>query len=230
MKQSKGNRTPRKFSAKQLAAGVAIASVIGLGTTVVNAESLGSHGTMMGQGGMNQNSMSQGSMGQGSMGQGSMGQGMMAKSGMGQGMMAKGGMGQGMMGQRNMGQSMMGHGYGMQPGQFIEGRLAFLKAELGITKSQKEAWDKFSGFARAQAEALKSEIQQRQAKWQKKAHNNTGDQANKSPLDHMQARISHMQERTARMQAKLDAMKNLYTALTPEQQVKAKSLLGRHLM
>ncbi|HED12255.1 MAG TPA: hypothetical protein ENI62_01105 [Gammaproteobacteria bacterium] len=125
---------------------------------------------------------------------------------------------------------MMGHGYGMQPGQFIEGRLAFLKAELGITKSQKEAWDKFSGFARAQAEALKSEIQQRQAKWQKKAHNNTGDQANKSPLDHMQARISHMQERTARMQAKLDAMKNLYTALTPEQQVKAKSLLGRHLM
>ncbi len=203
MKQFKCSRNTRKFSVRQLAAGVVVASVIGLGSTVVNADSWGGHGHS--QWG------SKGTM-------------------MGQGMMAMGGKGHG-----GMRQGMMRHGPSIQSGQFIEGRLAFLKAELGITESQKQAWGKFSGFVRAQAETLKSERQQRQAKWKNKTHSNavapkTMDQAKKFPLEYMQKRIAHMQERSTRMQARLDAILNLYAALTPEQQVKANNLLGRHLM
>jgi len=211
MKQSKRNRASRTFSVKQLTAGVAIASIIGLGATVANANSWGPYGAMMG--------------GQSGMGQGMMGQGMMGKGGMGQG---------------NMGQGKMGHGRGMQSGQFVEGRLAFLKTELGITDSQQQIWDEFAGFMRTRAKTMQEQMQQRQAHWQQHMQQNTSDQksmdhkpmnqAEQSPLEHMQKRITHMQKRTVRMQAGLEALTKLYSALTPEQQAKAKNLLGSHMM
>ena len=65
--------------------------------------------------------------------------------GMGQGMM--GHMGMGMMGHGNMGmmgpgmQGMMGPGMMMDFGPMMEGRLAYVKAELGVTEAQTAAWD-----------------------------------------------------------------------------------------
>jgi len=78
--------------------------------------------------------------GPGMMGQrGMMGQGWM----MGQGMMDQGGM-PGMM-------PMMGMMQMMRGGEHIEGRLAFLKAELKITDSQEKVWNDFADAARKAA-------------------------------------------------------------------------------
>jgi hypothetical protein len=98
--------------------------------------------------------------GMGMMGGGMMGsQGMMGMMGGGQGMM---GGGQGMMGGMPMmqggmmgGQGMMGmmHGGGqgamaMGPGRHVEGRLAFLRAEIGITAAQTPQWNAFADAVR----------------------------------------------------------------------------------
>mgnify|MGYP001558398814 CR=1 FL=1 len=106
----------------------------------------------------------------GGMGQGMMGPGMMSMMGtMGPGMMGQGGMGQGM-----MGQGMMGHGgAGMGPGgmgmgamggpsatgapamvERMEGRIAFVRAELKITEAQLPAWNVFAGALQANAAKL----------------------------------------------------------------------------
>jgi hypothetical protein len=87
----------------------------------------------------------------GPMGQGMMGQGMMGQ-GMGWGMMGgdrmmpmmRGGMGP-MMGMM-MGSGMMG--------QHVEGRIAFLRAELGITQEQTQQWDAFAEALRANARTM----------------------------------------------------------------------------
>ena len=90
-------------------------------------------------------------------GMGMMGPGMMAPGMMGQGMMGPGMMGQGMMGPGMMGG--MGHG-GMQgadsvgPLDRVEGRIAFLRAELKIGEAQTQAWNGFADALRANAKKL----------------------------------------------------------------------------
>lgn len=79
---------------------------------------------------------------------GMMGPGMMGPWMMGQGM-APGMMGPGMMG---YGMPMMGPG--MMMGQHIEGRIAFLRAELGITAAQEAQWNAFAEALRASARAM----------------------------------------------------------------------------
>ena len=106
-----------------------------------------------------------GGMGQGMMGPGMMG--MMGPSGMGAGMMGQGGM-MGMMGHGMMGQGgMMGPG-GMGMGAMggpsatgapamverMDGRIAFVKAELKITDAQLPAWNAFAGALQANAAKL----------------------------------------------------------------------------
>lgn len=72
--------------------------------------------------------------------------------GMGMGMMGGNMMGGGgMMGGQGM--SMMQDGSGMQgmqmgPGKHVEGRLAFLRAEIGITEAQTPAWNSFADAVR----------------------------------------------------------------------------------
>lgn len=144
---------------------------------------------------------------------------------MGQGMM---GQGQGMMNRGMMPNRGMGYGATMQPGQFVEGRLAFMKAELSITENQQKAWDEFAGFMRAQAKSMQADMTQHQAQWQQRM--NTAGQTDQSPLEHMKEGIAHMQERSASMQAGLDAIKKLYDTLTPAQQAKANNLFGHHMM
>ena len=92
------------------------------------------------------------------------GQGMMGMMG-GQGMMGQGGMmggqgtpGQGMMGgqpsmmeHHRMMMGMMGRGMSMGMTDHIEGRIAFLRAELKITTLQQQPWDGFAEALRANA-------------------------------------------------------------------------------
>jgi hypothetical protein len=90
----------------------------------------------------------------GMMGQG---QGMMGQSQgmMGQGMMGQGMMGQGMMGGRMAGDQVAGGGamMGGMAERHVEGRLAFLKAELKITDAQAAQWAAFADVVRANAKA-----------------------------------------------------------------------------
>ena len=82
------------------------------------------------------------------------GPGMMGASGM----MNNGAMGPGMMGQYGTGPMMGGAGQGasmcaMMTGH-IEGRLAYLKAELKITDAQASLWNAYAGAARENAQAM----------------------------------------------------------------------------
>lgn len=53
-----------------------------------------------------------------------------------------------------MGHGMMGHGMmGGMRGKYIEGRLAFLKAEIRITPAQEGQWSKFADAVRASTKA-----------------------------------------------------------------------------
>ncbi|HTR16953.1 MAG TPA: Spy/CpxP family protein refolding chaperone [Acetobacteraceae bacterium] len=112
--------------------------------------------------------------------------------------------------------SMMHERMGLIPLEHVEGHIAFLKAELGITDAQLPQWNAFADALRTQsAAALK-----RREEMMK-----TGMPA--TPPDRL-ARMEQM------MSARLDALKAiegpvraLYTALSPEQQKKADELMCR---
>jgi Spy/CpxP family protein refolding chaperone len=113
-----------------------------------------------------------------------------------------------------------GPGYGMgfggpgrgDPAAAVEGRLAYLKAELKITKAQEPAWKKFSDEARKQAESMQAA---RTAMWSGTAAN----AADRAELHNklMKSRVEQSEKTTA-------AFKQLYAALTPEQ----KALADQH--
>ena len=142
----------------------------------------------------------------------------------------------GMMGDYGSGGMMgPGHGYGMMgnygPGMmggcpmmgatadgkistFAEGRIAFLKAELGITDAQKSVWD-------AYAETIKGNLQSMQAMWQTMK---TGFEA-KAPADRLGAHIAAMESRLAALKEVKPALEKLYAALSDEQKKKADEVL-----
>jgi hypothetical protein len=132
---------------------------------------------------------------------------MMGRSGMGQAVMSgcpmMGRMSGGMMG------GMMGGG-----STFAEGRIAFLKAELGITEAQTAAWSSF-------AEAVRKNLQNMQ-------------DMHKSMMKAMGAAtpIERLDEHITAMEGRLTALKDLkapltafYSALDETQKKKADELL-----
>jgi hypothetical protein len=126
----------------------------------------------------------------------------------------------GMMGGRGMmGGGMMGHGMGpgmmMGSGPMMEGRLAYLKAELAITDAQAAAWDAYVGAVKARATTMQD--------------------MHKSMAQVMQAgsAVARLQAHTQAMQSMVDSLKGLlpptealYAALNEEQKKKADLLLG----
>jgi hypothetical protein len=143
----------------------------------------------------------------GNMGMGMMGQGM-------QGMMGPGMMGNMPMGMGSMGQG-MGPGMMMGQGPMMEGRLAYLKAELGITDTQAAAWDGYVSAVKARGDTMQS--------------------MHATMMQAMQSgtAIARMDAHTKHMEAMLDAMKALkpatealYKVLGDDQKKKADMLLG----
>ena len=106
--------------------------------------------------------------------------GMMGGPGYGYGMM--GNYGPGMMG----GCPMMGATADGKISTFAAGRIAFLKAELGITDAQKSAWD-------AYAVTINGNLQSMQGMWQTMK---TVVEA-KTPADRLDAQITAMESRVA---------------------------------
>jgi len=110
---------------------------------------------------------------------------------MGQGMM-QGGMMQGMGGQM-MGGGMMGGG----PGRFVEGRIAFVEAELAPTEEQRPRFDAWADALRSQAQSMQAMHDEMMA----------GDRPSSYP-----ERLEHMERA---MSARLDSLAALREAVTP---------------
>jgi hypothetical protein len=143
-----------------------------------------------------------------------MGPGMMGNTPMGMGMMGPGMMGpNGMMGGGMQG--MMGPGMMMGYGPMMQGQLAYLKAELGITDVQTKAWNDYVSAVEARATTLQSMHAAMMQSMQ------TG-----SAVDRMEARTQAMQNMVDSMKAIKPATEALYKALTDEQKKKADLLLG----
>lgn len=155
-----------------------------------------------------------------------MGPGMMGHHMQGQGMMGWGmqGMGPGMMGQC-MGPGMMGPGMqgmmnapmmGMMMGYgpAVHGRLAYVKAELGISDAQKTAWDGYTSAVEKRA----TDMQEMHTAMMQAMQ--TG-----SAVERMDAHAKAMESMVADLKALKPATEALYAVLTDEQKKKADLLL-----
>jgi len=140
-----------------------------------------------------------------------MGPGMGMGSGMGM-MMGRGMMGSGMMGGCPMMGAMMGKG-GMM-GMHSEGRVAFLKAELGITDAQKDAFE-------AYAAALRKNLGNMQAMHEGMLKMRDA----KTPVERLDTHIGLMEGRLAALKEVKAPLSALYTSLSDEQRKKADDLL-----
>lgn len=150
------------------------------------------------------------------------GMGMMGRCPMMGGNMGMGMMGQGMQGmlgpgmQGTMGNMPMGQGMGMMGiGPMMEGRLAYLKAELGITDAQAAAWDGYVSTVKARGDTMQSMHATMMPAMQ------TG-----SAIERMQAHTQAMQSMVESMKALLPATEALYKVLGDDQKKKADLLLG----
>jgi hypothetical protein len=97
---------------------------------------------------------------------------------------------------------------------FVNGRIAFLRAELAITDAQKGAWD-------AYAEATKRNLQSMQGMWQSMK---TVFDA-KTPVERLDAHVASMETRLSALNEVKPALTNLYAALSADQKKKADDLL-----
>ncbi len=136
------------------------------------------------------------------------------------GMMGPGG---GMMGGdmgRMMQQMMQGRmaASAMQPFRRIEGRLAYLRAELGITDAQAQPWNAFADAVRAQAERLRQATQQAM----------TSAPGPGPAPQQMERRIALLSAHLEAMRAVSAAAAPLYAALSEEQRRTADELMADH--
>ena len=110
------------------------------------------------------------------------------------------------------------HGMGrMMPGQFVDGRIAFLKAELKITPAQEAQWQQVAAAMRENAKALDQTII---AARQNRGHTDT--------IQRLELREQFAKVRADNDARLLAAFKPLYANLSPEQQQMADQLAGAH--
>jgi Spy/CpxP family protein refolding chaperone len=105
----------------------------------------------------------------------------------------------------------------MMPGQFVDGRIAFLKTELKITPAQETQWQQVEAAMRENSKALDQAI--------------TIARQNRTGMDAVQR--LEWREQFAKVRADNDArllvaFKPLYASLSPEQQQMANQLVGAH--
>ncbi len=121
----------------------------------------------------------------------------------------------GMMGMMGRGCPMMGMMLeGTDVPTFVEGRIAFLKAELAITDPQQAAWS-------AYADVLGKNLQGMQGMRQLMKTALTGA----TPVERLDAHITAMEGRLAALKDVKPALSRLYEALGPDQKKKADELL-----
>lgn len=127
--------------------------------------------------------------------------------------MLKGGMG------AMTGGGMMGGGAAMGPFSHIEGRVAFLKAELAVTDAQAPQWNAFADTLRERAEVMRDSMS---GMMQSDQPANAADRTD-SMVKMMSAHLESMKSFAAAEQA-------LYVVLTDSQKTTADELLGGSMM
>ncbi len=105
----------------------------------------------------------------------------------------------------------------MMPGQFVDGRIAFLKAELKITPAQEAQWQQVEAAMRENAKTLDQTITT--------ARQNHG---NMDAVQRLELREQFAKVRVDNDARLLAAFKPLYASLSPEQQQMANQLVGAH--
>jgi periplasmic protein CpxP/Spy len=105
----------------------------------------------------------------------------------------------------------------MMPGRFVDGRIAFLKAELKITPAQEAQWQQVEAAMRENAKQLDQSITA--------AHQNRG---NMDAVQRIELREQFAKVRADNDARLLAAFKPLYASLSPEQQQMANQLVGAH--
>lgn len=193
---------------RNLAASAAILVIAG-GLGVASAQQGGGMGPG-GMGGMDHSGMGRGGMGgmdHGAMGHG--GGGMEHGGGMG-GMMGGGGMEHG-----GMGGMMGGGGHAMMKKmmcgmtEHVDGRLAYLKAELKITDQQQTAWNSFADAFRAAA--------QKTGQFCATMTDEHGAGGHEGVIEHLSKMERHMTAHLESVRAVRTALELLFKALTDEQ-------------
>jgi LTXXQ motif family protein len=107
------------------------------------------------------------------------------------------------------------HGMMMSSVPMMEGRLAYMKADLGITDAQASAWEAYATAVRAQQTAMQS------------MHDDMmKTMGSGSALDRMDIRIKAMETMVDSLKALKPATTALYAVLTDAQKEKANQLLG----
>ena len=117
-------------------------------------------------------------------------------------------------GRRGMKQG-MGHGAMMHSVPMMEGRLAYIKADLEITDAQMAAWDAYADAVRARhatMEGMRAEMMKAKESG--------------SALERMDARIKTMESKLESLKALKPVTEGLYAVLSDEQKKKADQLLG----
>ena len=105
----------------------------------------------------------------------------------------------------------------MMPGQFVEGRIAFLKAQLKTTPAQEAQWQQVEAAMRENAKTLDQTITT--------ARQNRG---NMDAVQRLELREQFAKVRVDNDARLLAAFKPLYASLSPEQQQMANQLVGAH--
>lgn len=108
----------------------------------------------------------------------------------------------------------MGVMVGVDAPPFGDGRIAFLKAELGVTDAQLPAWN-------AYAEALKRNFESMKAMRPTVQASVEG----RNPVDRLDAHLAQMESRLASLKNIKPSLKALYDTLTPEQRKTANAVL-----
>ena len=97
----------------------------------------------------------------------------------------------------------------------VDGRLAYLKGELGITDAQTKAWD-------AYAAAVKARVEHMQGMHEMMA----GTMQKGTATERMDARIAGMEATLDSLKALKPTTEGLYAVLTDEQKKVADELIG----
>jgi len=112
---------------------------------------------------------------------------------------------------------MMGFGMGgCMSGQWIDGQIAFLKAELKPTDAQTKEWDAFADAMRTHAAQMSG---------MHKEMRDSGDWSKLSPIERMEKHVALMETHLAAAKAMIEAEKPLYASLSDDQKKTFDSLM-----
>ena len=105
----------------------------------------------------------------------------------------------------------------MLPGQLVDGRIAFLKAELKITPTQETQWQQVAGAMHENANSLDQAIKTARP-----------DRGSMDAVQRLALREQFAKVRVENDARLLAAFKPLYASLSPEQQQVANQLVAPH--